>query len=190
MSTLIRLLLFAENVIYSQQTRECERLPMNSSAVARLLKQLSPDIIELNEETLLNAAKRRPMLRQKPLEDPGEVAPGAEGKKSDRARILEDKFLANWTALGGPILIREFRFDTARRWRFDFALPDLRIAFEIQGGLYAPQTGHRSLEGVQRDYEKINAAQLQGWKVFQLSSHALQDANYLQILIDFVCDLL
>jgi very-short-patch-repair endonuclease len=99
--------------------------------------------------------------------------------------VLEDRFLGNWTALGGPQLAREYRFDTIRRWRFDFALAGCKIAIEINGGLYAPQTGHRSMAGVERDYEKLNAAQLQGWQVFQISSKAVGDVPFLEKLIEY-----
>lgn len=154
---------------------------MNTSAVARLLKTLSPDIIELNEAELLGLGKRRPMPRLTPLE--------AQAPPSSARTVLEDRFLGNWTALGGPQLQREYRFDTIRRWRFDFALVPCKIAFEIQGGLYAPQSGHRSQEGVERDYEKLNAAQLQGWQVFQFSSKAVGDANLIQRMIDYCLSL-
>ena len=170
---------------------------MNSAAIAKLLKTLSPDIIELNEDVLLNAGKRRPLLRRTPLTSAGvtgidsatpvtpELTPELTPEPSNKRKILEDRFLGNWTMLGGPQLQREYRFDTERRWRFDFVVVGVMIAFEIQGGLYAPQTGHRSQEGVERDYEKLNAAQMAGWQVFQISSKSVNDTKLLQKLIDY-----
>lgn len=89
--------------------------------------------------------------------------------------FLEDKFIENWRALGGPDLVREHRFHEVRRWRFDFAHLPSKVAFEIQGGLYQAQSGHRSREGVTRDYEKSNEAQRLGWKVYAVTSRDLQD---------------
>lgn len=152
---------------------------MNSAALARLLKTLSPDIIELNEDVLQSVGKRRPLRRVTPLESEPTPAP------VNPRTVLEERFLRNWTLLDGCKLQREYRFDDVRRWRFDFAIPNIKVAFEIQGGLYAPQTGHRSKEGVERDMEKLNAAQLQGWQVFQISSKAMGDANFMQKLIDY-----
>jgi len=58
---------------------------------------------------------------------------------------------------------REHRFAKARKWRFDFALPELKIAVEIDGGV------HRIAERFASDREKLNAATLQGWRVLRFS---------------------
>lgn len=92
---------------------------------------------------------------------------------------LEDRFYARWQDVGGPALEREVRFHPTRRWRFDFADPQKKIAYEIQGGLYQAQSGHRSHDGVRRDAEKLNAAQLLGWRVFQITTYTLKDAEYM-----------
>lgn len=100
-------------------------------------------------------------------------------------KVLEDKFLDTWEYLGGQELAREFRFHPTRLWRFDFAIPEQKIAFEIQGGIYAQQSGHRSFEGVQRDYEKFNAATLLGWRVFQVTSPMMKDADFMAQIVAF-----
>lgn len=107
-------------------------------------------------------------------------------KSNGNRKKLEDDFAFNWTALEGPLLIREFIFHDTRRWRFDFAVPSKKIAIEIQGGLYAAQSGHRSKEGVERDYEKINEALFGGWQVFQITSDNIKDTRFLQRLIGYI----
>lgn len=57
----------------------------------------------------------------------------------------------------------EFLFHPTRRWRFDYALPSLKIAVEVSGGVWMPVSGHRSGKGIMRDYAKSNEAQLLGW---------------------------
>lgn len=161
-----------------------KRYAMRLESIAEIFKHFSPDIIELNAD-LFAVPKVKPRLRTTPLltEEKQETAPVLTG--GSNRQVLEDRFYSNWQHLGGPVLQREYRFDSIRRWRFDFALVASKIAFEIQGGLYAPQTGHRSQEGVERDMEKLNAAQLAGWHVFQISSKSISDTNLLQKLIDF-----
>lgn len=106
-----------------------------------------------------------------------EPAPIVE--RSMQRRVLEDRFAALWRDLNGPPLAREVRFHPKRRWRFDFADTERKIAYEIQGGLYQAQSGHRSHDGVRRDAEKLNAAQLLGWRVFQITTYTLRDTEWL-----------
>jgi hypothetical protein len=149
---------------------------MRYRTMDELKRNLSPDV-EMVEE-----APRKAILLQEVF---GVKAKPEETTPSKR-KILEDQFHAQWQTLGGETLTREYRFDeSGRKWRFDFAIPGKRIAFEIQGGLYKAKSGHRSKEGVTRDYEKLNAAQLAGWKVFQVTSANIKDAAFLAQLIDF-----
>ena len=81
---------------------------------------------------------------------------------------LED-FLANHikvTRLPSPV--REYRFHPHRRWRFDFAWPLLKIAAEVDGGIYS-RGRHVRGSGFERDAEKRNAAVLAGWRVLHFT---------------------
>lgn len=86
---------------------------------------------------------------------------------------LENTFLFNWEALGGPLLNREFAFDGKRRWRFDFAHLPTKTAIEIEGGQW---TGGRHTRGAgyAADCEKYNAAALAGWRVFRFTQSMLK----------------
>lgn len=68
-----------------------------------------------------------------------------------------------------PDVSAEYKFHPTRRWRFDWALPDLKIAFEFDGGVW---TGgrHTRGEGFSLDCEKLNMAQLMGWRVFRFTA--------------------
>ena len=62
----------------------------------------------------------------------------------------------------------EYRFHPVRRFRFDFAIPDLKIAIEIEGGIFAKaRLGHSSGLGIKKDMEKYNIAALMGWKILR-----------------------
>ena len=61
-----------------------------------------------------------------------------------------------------PWPAEEYRFDIKRRWRFDFAWPEQKVAVEIEGGLYKVGR-HQSLTGFLADAEKYEAALRLGW---------------------------
>ena len=65
---------------------------------------------------------------------------------------------------------REYKFDTRnnRKWRFDFAWPYERIAVEVHGGVWIPGGGRHNRQ-IGKDAEKRNAAQLQGWDVYEFT---------------------
>ncbi len=74
---------------------------------------------------------------------------------------------------GLPEPEREFLFHSRRKWRFDFAWPDLLIAVEVEGGIW---TGGRHVrgEGYEADCEKYNEAQLDGWMVLRFTPGMLK----------------
>lgn len=64
----------------------------------------------------------------------------------------------------------EYLFMTERQFRFDFAFPKLKIAVELNGGVYGNRKGgHSSSVGIRRDYKKMNCATACGYRVFQLT---------------------
>ena len=62
--------------------------------------------------------------------------------------------------------VKEFRFHPTRKWRFDYAIPEHKIAIEVEGGVW---TGgrHTSPKGFLGDMEKYNTATMMGWRVFR-----------------------
>ena len=66
----------------------------------------------------------------------------------------------------------EHRFDSARKWRFDFAFVAHKVALEVEGGVF---TGGRHTRGTGflGDMEKYNAATLQGWRVLRVTPSTL-----------------
>lgn len=87
---------------------------------------------------------------------------------------LEEKFLRGWER-DYPFLplLREYKPLTARRFRLDFAHVESRVGIEIQGGTWGRKGAHSSGKGLNRDYEKLNLIQSDGWIVFQLSGDML-----------------
>jgi hypothetical protein len=68
---------------------------------------------------------------------------------------------------GLPMPEREYRFNLPRtKHRFDFCWPALRIALEVEGGVWV-QGRHTRGAGFLKDMEKYNLAASQRWLVFR-----------------------
>lgn len=100
---------------------------------------------------------------------------------------LEAKFMALWQRLGGAKLEREYTFHHSRKWRFDFADPETRIAVEVEGGTRSGGR-HNRHEGFREDCTKYNAAVEDGWRVFRLTGDMI-DTPTVAGLIRIVSDL-
>lgn len=70
-------------------------------------------------------------------------------------------------------VVREHRFAPPRRWRFDLAWPNLKIAVEVEGGR-SGRSRHKSDDGYDADMEKYNQAQMLGWVVLRVSGGQLR----------------
>lgn len=78
---------------------------------------------------------------------------------------------------------REHQFHPVRKWRFDFAILDQKLAIECEGGIYAQgRTGHSSITGIERDIEKGNAATLLGWRVLRFTEKAINSGEALRTI--------
>lgn len=75
-----------------------------------------------------------------------------------------------WKGLGLPEPLPEYRFHPTRKWRFDYAWPDEKVAIEIEGGIWTSGR-HTRGSGFSRDMEKYNMAGKLGWRVFRFSPH-------------------
>jgi hypothetical protein len=65
-----------------------------------------------------------------------------------------------------PLACRQYHFHPERKWAFDFAWPAKRLAVEIQGLKKGGAPGaHQRVDGLTREYEKLNSAVLAGWRV-------------------------
>ena len=72
----------------------------------------------------------------------------------------------------GVECIKEYKFHPKRRWRFDYAIPEHKIALEVEGGVWT-QGRHTRPQGFLGDVEKYNTATLMGWRVFRTTPKEL-----------------
>ena len=87
---------------------------------------------------------------------------------------LEMRFARIVDAANLPLPVTEYRFHPTRRWRFDFAWPEHKLAVEIEGGAW---TGgrHTRGSGFVGDCDKYNAATILGWRVLRFTTSHLRD---------------
>jgi very-short-patch-repair endonuclease len=86
---------------------------------------------------------------------------------------LGDQFAAMWQRFRSEPCEREYRFAPPRRWRFDVAFPEHRVAVELEGAVWS---GGRHTRGVGyvADMAKYNAAVLGGWAILRYTSDDLK----------------
>lgn len=69
---------------------------------------------------------------------------------------------------GLPDPVREHQFDADRQWRFDFAWPDVKLAVEVEGGIFSSGRHVRGA-GFEADCYKYNRAVMLGWRVLRFT---------------------
>ncbi len=83
---------------------------------------------------------------------------------------------------GFEMPVREYRF-CARRWRFDLAWPDRKLALEVEGGVWIRGRHNRPM-GFIRDIEKYNTAQNMGWKVLRVTGQDVKTWKALHLIAE------
>lgn len=68
-----------------------------------------------------------------------------------------------------PVPEYEHYFYPGREWRFDLAWPEMKLACEIDGGLYSGGRHVRG-KGAEDDCEKYSAAAIRGWSLMRVST--------------------
>lgn len=77
--------------------------------------------------------------------------------------------------------VPEFSFHPVRKWRFDYAWPEQKIALEVEGGAFIGGR-HTSGQGFVADMEKYNAAGMLGWRIFKCVPNDLLKTKTIQML--------
>jgi len=74
-----------------------------------------------------------------------------------------------------PNYVEELQFHHKRLFRFDWAIPELKIAIEYEG-IFSKKSGHTTVSGYTKDCQKYNLAATEGWKVLRYTA---KNYNYL-----------
>lgn len=98
---------------------------------------------------------------------------------SDLERLLAFQL----RALGITDFEREYHFaeSIGRKWRFDFAFVDRKLAMEVDGAIWS---GGRHVRGagVERDAEKYSAAAALGWRVIRLTRSMVESGEGVRLV--------
>lgn len=130
------------------------------------------------------APKPRPRRR-------GKGTKGAKGGIT-QAGLLQLALLGAIADAGLPAPTLEHQFARAalgRQWRIDLAWPDehLRIALEVEGGVYAPGGGAHQRVGrggrYLSDMEKYNTLAVWGWVLIRVTYDMIADGRALALLL-------
>jgi very-short-patch-repair endonuclease len=78
-----------------------------------------------------------------------------------------DPFIALLKSERFPVPETEYRFHPVRKFRFDYAWPNEKVALEVEGGVWN-RGAHGRGTGIVRDMEKYNLAATMGWKVLRV----------------------
>lgn len=81
---------------------------------------------------------------------------------------------------GGLGLEVEYKFHKTRRWKFDYAIPQFKIAIEYEG-VNSIKSGHTTVKGFTKDCDKYNAAAMCGWKLLRYTA-----LNYKKVGADLI----
>ncbi len=100
-------------------------------------------------------------------------------KRSAIAAMHREINLAAKAILSDYALSFEHRFAPPRMWRIDIALPDEKVAIEIDGGA-AIQGRHTRIKGFIEDMHKSNALTMYSWALFRCTP---QDAKRTFMLV-------
>lgn len=117
--------------------------------------------LRLTEEELAAIQKRA-------VERGAKVTTNVLDKKSS-PKLVTQILLKDIEDAGLPEPLLEHRFHEERKWRFDLAWPDQKVAIECEGGIWI-QGRHSRGAGMEADMEKYNSAQLLGWTVLRYST--------------------
>lgn len=106
----------------------------------------------------------------------GYSGPGAQPQAETRARApivrrAPTDIAAQCRLLKLPEPVAEFKFHPVRKWKFDWAWPDLKVALEQEGIVYTADHKldgrHASRKGFTADIEKYAVAFSLGWRVLR-----------------------
>jgi very-short-patch-repair endonuclease len=102
---------------------------------------------------------------------------GAQRAPSELERHLQTMMRLH----GLPEPVRELRFHPPRMFRLDFAWPDVKLAVEIEGGIYRGG-GHTSVKGLMRDIEKSNLLTMDGWRLLRFHGDQVKSGEAVALI--------
>lgn len=98
----------------------------------------------------------------------------AKAKKAQQVDTLHSKVLAQ--LVGFPDPATELLFHPKRKWRFDYAWEEQKLALEVHGGIHSGGR-HTRGRGFVEDRAKMNEATLLGWTVLEVTPEHIKSGQ-------------
>ncbi len=86
------------------------------------------------------------------------------------AKLRLHQSLVHWCNDHGFTLRTEFKFHETRKWRADFAIPELNCLIEFEGILNCSKSRHTTATGYTGDCNKYNEASILGYIVLRFTA--------------------
>jgi len=122
-------------------------------------------------------------VRYNRVYDQGANKQGRRMKKTNPKKPAYDKDVVRsvLTQLGVDAPVFEHKFHPVRRWRFDLAWPEHKLALEVQGGIF---TNGRHTRGAAllKEWEKLNTAAEMGWRIVFCQPSDLMKTETIEML--------
>lgn len=81
--------------------------------------------------------------------------------------------------------VKEYKFHETRKWRFDYAIIEHKIAIEVEGGIYT-NGRHTRGSGFLKDIEKYNTATCGGWRLIRTTPSKLMSVETLGYILKLI----
>lgn len=106
---------------------------------------------------------------------------------------IREYHFARETITGKKNIRKQLAINNLRDWRFDLAIVDIKIAFELDGGTRMVRRGPKGVMVGGRhnnadDIMKINHAQRIGWKVFRFTNEMVKNGTANQFIWNLAAD--
>jgi very-short-patch-repair endonuclease len=80
-----------------------------------------------------------------------------------------------------PVPVTEHHFHPKRKWRFDYAWPNEKLALEVEGGVWVGGR-HNRATGFLKDMEKYNTAAMMGWRIIRVTPKQLLTTETIELI--------
>jgi very-short-patch-repair endonuclease len=81
----------------------------------------------------------------------------------------------------GLTVEKEYMFHPTRKWRIDYAIPEYKIAIEVEGGVWS-KGRHIQPKGFLADIEKYNQLSIIGWRLLRVTPDTIYSVKTLEMI--------
>lgn len=110
-----------------------------------------------------------------------QTAPRSSRKRTPK-NDYKATFLLHLKFAGLPEPACEYQFHESRKWRFDYAFIEKKVAVEYQGLAWKNEgaSGHQSIAGLMNDCEKFTEASLAGWTLILITAESVNSGKAIE----------